>query len=414
MLGFVKRRVTLWVPFLSLALTLFGVTTALVAQPSAPELMRQADAAYRAGKPEQAAALFRQVLQQDPSVTPAHMLLGIIASQQGKSAEAIDHFRVVVQATPANAHAHFFLGAAYAAEGKWAEAAQSYTLALENQYPQRDRLMIERALAQAEAGEPSDALASLKSMEEPSDQKLASQYHAVQAVAHQRLDQPTNAIDAIRRALEKNGYDPGHWQFLISSILSTGQVEVAMAEALAANRRFPDHPDIQYRFGVAGYFVPELPFTEMALRNMREARPDDPRILVLEGLLRDQQQQAQQAVQSFRNAAQHGVPEAHLFLGLALHEQGDQPAAEHELRQALRHLPHNGQVLFGLGKALSVAKPEEALRYLQKAEIYMPMSPTLHYALGTLYRRLQQPDKAAHHMELFRKHQQEEQRLMER
>lgn len=45
---------------------------------------------------------------------------------------------------------------------------------------------------------------------------------------------------------------------------------------------------------------------------------------------------------------------------------------------------------------------------------YMPMNPALHYGLGTLYRRLKQHDKARHHIELFRKHQQDEQRLMER
>ncbi|MDA1316290.1 MAG: tetratricopeptide repeat protein [Acidobacteria bacterium] len=407
-----RRLIRFWIRLF--ALSVFGIASVLVAQQPVVDLMRQADAAYRAGEPDRAATLFRQVLRLDPSAAPAHMFLGIITSQSGQWREAIEHFQVVVEATPANAHAHFFLGAAYGAEGKWAEAAQSYSLALKNQFPERDRLIVELARAQIESGQPKQALTTLRSIEAPSDKQLASQYHAVQALAQQRLDQPTQAIESIRRALENNGYDPGHWQFLISSILSSGQVEIAMAEALTANRRFPNHSDIQYQFGVAGYFVPELPFTEMALRNMRETRPDDPRVSVLEGLVSDQRGRLEQASEAFRAAAALGIPEAHLFLGLALQEQGDQAAAESELREALRHLPHNGQVLFGLGKVLSAGNPEEALGYMRKAEVYMPMNPTLHYGLGTLYRRLEQPDKAAHHMELFRKYQQEEARLMER
>lgn len=414
MLGFVKRRHPIRSSVPLIALWLFGCAAALMAQQSVADLMREADAAYRAGEPGRAAALFRQVLQENPSVVPAHMFLGIISSEQGQWSEAIDHFKVVAQATPDNAHAHFFLGAAYGGEGKWAEAVQSYSLALKNQFPQRDRLMVGLAQAQTESGQPMQALTTLESIAAPADKQLASQYHFVQAVAQQRLDQPAQAIGAVRKALDNNGYDPGNWRFLVSAILSTGQVEVAMAEALAANRRFPDHPDIQYQFGVAGYFVPELPFTEMALRNMRETRPDDPRISVLEGLLSDQRGEARQAGQSFRTAADHGVPEAHLFLGLALHERGDQTAAERELREALRHLPHDGQVLFGLGRTLTADKPEEALVYMQKAEAYMPMNPALHYGLGTLYQRLKQFDKARHHIELFREHQQDEQRLMER
>ena len=412
--GVVKRQQAFhfWIQFIPLLV--FGFAPVMAAQRSPADLMRQADAAYRAGELARAASLFRQVLQQDPSITPAHMFLGVISSQRGQWGEAIEHFRAVVHIAPANAQAHFFLGTAYAAEEKWAEAVQSFSAALDHQFPERDRLIVELAPAQTESGYPKQALTSLQSIEAPSDKRLASQYHSAQAVAHQRLDQPAPAIEAIRRALENNTYDARHWQFLISALLGTGRVEIALAEAIKGSKRFPDHPDIQYQLGIAGYFVPELPFTEMALRNLREARPEDPRVSVLEGLIRQQQGQAQQANQAFRAAADLGVPEAHLFLGLALHEQGDQAAAERELRQALRHLPHDGQVFLGLGKVLSSRNPKEALAYMRKAEAYMPMNPTLHYGLANLYRRLNQRDKAVHHLELFRKFKQEEDRMMER
>ena len=197
-------------------------------------------------------------------------------------------------------------------------------------------------------------------------------------------------------------------------MLSIGQVELALKEAIEASKRFPDQPDIQYQFGVAGYFVPELPFTETALRNLREARPDDPRVSVLEGLVSNKKGQAERANQAYRAGTAQGIPEAHLFLGLALHEQGDQAGAEKALRQALRHLPHDGQVFLAMGKVLATTNPEEALSYMKKAESYMPGNPTLHYGLGTLYRRLNQPDQAKHHLELFRKFRQEEEEMMER
>ena len=383
------------------------------AQRSPTDLVRQADKAYRSGDPDRAATLFRQVLEQDPSFLPAHMLLGIISAQRNQWDEAITHLEAVVGAEPSNAHAHFLLGTAYRSKGKWAEAVQRFSKALENQFPDRDRLIVALAQAQAQSGDPRQSLASLQMIQEPSDERLAAQYHAAGAFAKAQLDQPAAAIEAIKSAVALDGYNPQYRRLLITSLLGSGRNELALTEAILAQKRFPDHPGIQYQFGLAAYYVPESPFTKLALRNLREARPEDPRATVLEGLLKHKRGQIQEAKHAFAAAAERGVPAGHLFLGGILWAQGDLAGAERELRKAERQLPHNGLAFLELAKVLSVSSPDEALGRLLKAERYMPTNPAVHYRLYFLYLRLNEQEKANHHMRRFKELKQEERQMIE-
>jgi len=175
----------------------------------------------------------------------------------------------------------------------------------------------------------------------------------------------------------------------------------ALAAAIRAQKKFPDQADIQFLFALTSYYVTESPLGALALRNLRESEPDSPRVLLAEGLLYRKQGKSVEAIDAFQRAGQRGVPDAHLLLGIVYRENGDYEAAEREYREAERINPRNGQVMLELGKMFLVKVVLEQVRTrLEKAVKYMPDSPSVHYQLGLLYRRLGQPEKSQQHFQL--------------
>ena len=367
------------------------------------DLVQQADQAFRAGDVKRATSLANQILIQQPDSEHARMILGLIAVGRGAWKEAIVNFEAVVRSDPSSAHGNFFLGQAYHQQGRWEKAIRHLAKALDSGHPDRGRLILQIAVAQNEAGRPSQALESLRKLPAPAGGPPAAQYHGVSAFAHAALDQPGPAIDAIRRALKLNDSDPGYWQLLISTLIATDQKNRALSEAIRAQKKFPDNPEIQFQFGLSSYYVSQSPFTKLALRNLVEAEPDSARAKCLEGLLHRREGRDAEANRAFALAAERGLEDAHLLLGILLKEAGDYEGAEQEYRAAEKVNPHNGQVHLELGKILLTnGNVQEALPRLSKAADYMPKNPGVHYQLGLAYARLGQADKAAYHSSLFR------------
>ena len=364
-------------------------------------LLEQADAAFRQGDFPNASALARRVLARDPTAVHAHMILGVIAAQSADWAASNRHFEAVVRLQPSNPHGYFYLGQARLYQQQWQAAIEYFSKALERRYPDEQRLLIELALAQNEAGRPEQALASLGKTGPPSEQRQAAQYYAVAAFARAKLNDPRRAVEAMRRALELDDAHPDHWEFLVRTLMQDDEPAQALAEAIRAQKKFPDHADIHFLFALTSYYVSESPLSGLALRNLRETDPGSPRVLLAEGLLYRKQGKTVQATHAFQRAAQRGVPDAHLLLGIVHRENGDYEAAEREYRAAERINPRNGQVMLELGKMfLARGELEQARARLEKAVKYMPDSPAVHYQLGLLYRRLGQPEKSQRHFQL--------------
>src|SRR5262245_60473763 len=370
----------------------------------ADTLLEQADAAFRQGDLPKAAALARRVLAQDSTAVHAHLILGVIAAQGADWAASNRHFAEVVRFQPSNPHGYFYLGQAKLYQQQWQAAIEYFSKALELRYPDEQRLLIELALAQNEAGRPKQALATLAKTKAPSEQLQAAQYHAVVAFARAKLNEPRDAIEAMRRALKLDDAHPDHWEFLIRALMQGDEPAHALVEAIRAQKKFPDHSDIQFLFALTSYYVSESPLSALALRNLREADPNSPRVLLAEGLLYRKQGKTPEAINSFQQAARRGVPDAHLLLGIVHRENGDYETAEREYREAERINPRNGQLMLELGKMfLTKGELEQARIRLEQAVQYMPDSPSVHYQLGLLYRRLGQPEKAQRHLQLSKR-----------
>ena len=364
--------------------------------------LQQAETAFRAGDFEQAATLASQVLTNDSSSTGAHIILGVISAQRSQWTEAERHFEEVVHRAPSNPHGHFYLGQAYLYQEQWEKAARYFESALERNYPDRTRLVIQLALAQSEAGEPDKALATLKSIQAPRQRAQAGQYHAVMAFAYGKRRQPERAIQSMRKARERNPLNPDHWSFIVSQLVQTSQLSLAVSEAIQAQKKFPDHPEVQFLFGLSSSQLGNIELTKIALRNLAEVEPTGARALMLQGMLHRHLGRTDEAIANFGRAARQGIPDSHLLLGLVFKDAGDFAGAERELRKAEQLNPGSGQIQFELGKLrLSQGELSEALPHLRKAAQYMPRAPMVHYQLATLYRRLGQKDQAAKSLQTF-------------
>src|SRR5205823_1696689 len=162
------------------------VAACLLAQTG--NLLERADEAFREGNLDRASTLARQALARDPGAVYGHMILGVIAAQKNQWDVSNRHFEAVVRLEPSNPHGYFYLGQAKLYEQQWDKAIQYFTKALELDYPERERLLIETAFAQNEAGRPQQALSNLSGIAALADPRLAAQYHAVTAFAEGKLN----------------------------------------------------------------------------------------------------------------------------------------------------------------------------------------------------------------------------------
>ena len=214
----------------------FLALSGLFQQPGA--LADRAEEAFRSGDLDTAQSLARQVLAKEPNSVQAHMILGVVAAQQQKWEAANLHFGAVVRLAPSAPHGYFYLGQANLYQHNWAKAADYFTQALQRNYPDRERLVVELAYAENEAGRPKQALATLQKIQPPTEGPHAAQFQAVTAFVREKLNQLPPAVEAIRRAIEIDDSNPQYWEFLVSSLISSDQVNTAVAEAIRGQRDF--------------------------------------------------------------------------------------------------------------------------------------------------------------------------------
>lgn len=378
-----------------------GLLFAVILPGQTPNLIDQAQAAFRAGDVDRAVALAQRAVTNNPGSANAHLILGIIAGQRQQWEAAAVHLQTVVRLSPTNPQGYFYLGQAKLYQRQWSLAAQYLGKALQLNYPDQDRLLVELAFAENEAGRPQLALEHLTQIRDPG--AYAAQYQAVTAFARSRLQQYPAAIAAIRNACELDPHDSQYWEFLISTLISTDQTQVALSEAIRAQAIFPDDAEIQYLFALTSYYVSESPLSRLALRNVEEAAPGSPKALLAAGLLHRKEGRLEEATKSFLQAAKQGVPDSHALLGIIYREQGNTAAAEREFRQAEQANPNNAQVLLELGKmALARGQLNDALTRFNRAVVLMPENSPAHYQLGLAYSRLGQKDRASEQFDLSR------------
>ena len=95
-----------------------------------PEALAMAVQYHLSGNLQQAEAIYRQILQVDPSNADALHLLGVIAHQAGESNQAIRYITQAIGICPSNVAFHNNLGEVYRAQGQLAAAVAQYQEAI--------------------------------------------------------------------------------------------------------------------------------------------------------------------------------------------------------------------------------------------------------------------------------------------
>ena len=87
-----------------------------------PEALAVAVRYHQSGNLQQAEAIYRQILQVDPSNADALHLLGVIAGQVGKHDLAVAYISQAIRLRPSDPVLHYNLGKALQDQGKLVEA----------------------------------------------------------------------------------------------------------------------------------------------------------------------------------------------------------------------------------------------------------------------------------------------------
>jgi len=196
-----------------------------------------------------------------------------------------------------------------------------------------------------------------------------------------QANETAQAVRLLEQAVELDSEDPEPVAQLLEALLAAGDVQAGMTLAVQAQQRFPDHVGVQYWFGVGAHFLGAEPFLRLALRNLDDVNPEDPRTAVLRSLLSLARHEPREAVAGLERA---GAPMARVFLATALLQLGDAAAAERALRETAEPR-FEGRRQLALGQALAAqGRASEAIEALRAAERSMPASVEVQLELARL------------------------------
>lgn len=302
----------------------------------------------RAGKLEEAAALYRATLRRYPDSADALHLLGLAEHQMGRSESAAVHLERAVALEPSIAPFHSHLGLALAALGRHMEAHASFDRAL--------RLSPQDAEAHLNFG---NLLQELGKYEE-----AAGHYrHAIAlspewAEAHNNLGNalvglgdPENGAASLKRAIELRPDYAEAWLNLARARKKRERLEEAGEAARKALALQPAMPEAWHTLAAVLSDADRFEEAEAAARKALALRPEFLDALHnLAGILRRAKRFAE-AEETSRRALELAPDsvEGRNGLGCALAEQGRREEAQMQFLEALRMSPRTAESYYNLG-----------------------------------------------------------------
>ena len=287
---------------------------------------------HQSGRPREAEALYRQILEVNPDHSEALHLLGVLALQADHGDEAIRLMERSLELNPSNASALNNLGQAFESLGRLDDAMAVYRKAIavvpdfvEAQSNLGDALMVE--------GKPEEAIACYESVLKSHPDEPEALNTLGTALAS--LGKQKDAIAHFRHALEIAPEDPVILTNLGNALQADGKPEEAVHAFKRALATDPDFVEAQYNLGVAYH----------------------------------DQNQPEDALASYYKAISLNpdYAEAHLTLGLSLNAIGREDEAEQSYRRAVELNPDLPQAHLALAERLyDVGKNEEMVAAYQR------------------------------------------------
>ncbi|WP_282183687.1 tetratricopeptide repeat protein [Herbaspirillum sp. ST 5-3] len=326
------------------------------------ETIRVALVHHQAGRLQQAAELYRRVLESTPDQVDALHYLGLIAHQGGRHAEAQTLITKAIDIAP-TAPMYFNLGGVLQAQGKIDEAIDC----------------LRRAVA-------------LKQDYVDAWFRLGAALHA-----QARLD---DAIPCYRNALNLRPDLPGVWNNLGNALAARGRLDEAVECLQSAVRFKPDFADAYYNLGNALMDQGNACAAQENYRKALAIRSDYPEALnnlgnALEGI-----GELGAAENSFRRALtiKPDYPEAHYNLGNTLLAQDKYVESAEAYASAIALRPDFAEAHYNRGKALEACGiVDGAAESYRKAINFRHGYPEAHNNLGNVVLVQGGPEDAAAH-----------------
>ncbi len=236
----------------------------------------KAVALHRAGRLDEAIALYQEAMSRRPEDPDLTYMLGMALLQKGQPSRAVGLIETAVSARPGERRFLVGLATALRAEGRSAEAAGVYRR-LVNQDGADGRLWMALGDALHHAGRPIEAMEALRHATGRSPS--SAQAHALLARSCAAAGAAPAAVDALCRARELEPGNPGYLRALADLLLEEDQPQRAAEEYARLLDENPGDAEAMSKLGVALEQAGRAEEAEEALRRADELSPGDGRIL---------------------------------------------------------------------------------------------------------------------------------------
>jgi len=336
-------------------------------EPPANEWLRAALGHHEAGRLPQAEALYRKILDSNPSHADALHYLGVMAQQVGKLDTAVDLIQRSIRADPRNATYYSNLGCVLQKQGKGSDAVEAQRKALALQ-PEFVEAHYNLALALQDQNRLGEAEASYRrALAIKAD--YAEAYGNLGYAVYQQ-GRVEEALDAYRKALSLRPNYP-EAQYNLGNVLhAQGKHEEAVESYRGAIASRPDYADAQNNLGNALRARGELDEAISSYAAAIQSEPGRAEFYVNLAIALHVERRFDEAIVACREglALAPDAPELHYNLANAWQELGNLDEAVKLYQAAIQLRPDYAEAYGNLARALQEqAKMGDAVAAYQKA-----------------------------------------------
>jgi tetratricopeptide (TPR) repeat protein len=308
------------------------------------------------------------------------------ALDAGKTAEAVKLYEELLQLVPDSIEARTNLGAALAQIGRYDEALQQYRMALVHD-PQNEIVLLNLSLAYYKQGDFSQARVQLETLHKfhPANQ----QAFLLLADCDLRLGKFQDAIALVEPAFDARPEDPALEYILGTALIQDGQTQKG-ATVIDRMMRNGNSTVAGVLVGAAQYAAGEYKLATATLEKTLAANPEIPGAWTLYGRALQISGESDKAKEAFQRGlkADPNDFDACLHMGAILRLGGDLQGAEPYLQHAVLLRPDSAPAQFQIAALqASTGRLDEAQSGFEKLVKQWPDFVDAHLQLALLYSR---------------------------
>jgi tetratricopeptide (TPR) repeat protein len=372
--------------------------------------------AYEARDFGQAKSLLKQVLQADPKLAVAYLLLGRAEVKSGEISEAIQHYQQALKLQPKSFQGHYYLALAYLRQ-KNLELGRRELQEAVALNPKHSDAVYNLGVVLLDLGQPQDALANLRRARELGPPRPDIAYNLIRADL--ALQHPEEARLEAAAAAKSLAADPA-WHAAVGRLfLENGQPGDAVLYLAEALRAQPSLAEVRHQLALAqlqsrdpsgaletisnpsaaeDFYLRASAFYAMhrpveadeACRLALEKAPREARYTLLRAQIRQLVGAHDAALNLLRQAAQFAPEWAEPYYseGVSYYLMRRYAEARQSLQRALECDPHSARSFFLYAATLvNEGKNREGEKYLHQALALEPRNARFEYHLGVLLLR---------------------------